>query len=317
MADFNTGVFKIPPTNTRLDDYLETYLSALGAIGRNIQTIRGYRKRLTDFCNWVGNQGIDSAAAITRADIMSYVEQLCEANEYKPATMNAVLTSIRAYFFWLFEEGRLSVNPAKSLHGFSRDTPPRWLNKNERYRVIRIAKAETEERNKLIVLTLLLSGMRGEELINLRPEDVIIGVGGKGAFAIRRSSGRGRVLPIHRQLQQPLAKYLVTQRDMADWVFGSQRSEKLTIRGLQHICKQIGERANVPDLSPQVLRHTFGHDMVAAGVSVYQVMKMLGATYQAVTLYLPEEQPNTLEDLQGAVESLNVPKSVLELKEST
>ncbi len=315
MTDFNIFGFPIPPSDaSSLDDYLEAYLGTLGAIGRNIQTIRGYRKRLTDFCSWVANQGIDSAAAITTADITDYCGRLSEANGYKPATMNAVLTSIRAYFSWLCEEGWLSDNPAESLHGVPRDTAPRWLDKNERYRVIRTAKAEDDERNKLVILTLLLSGMRGDELLNLRPDDVIIGAG-EGTFVIR--GDYPRMIPIHKQLQQPLGKYIIEERAMADWVFGSQRSEKLTIRGLQHICKQIGEKAGVRDLSPQVLRHTFGHDMVTARVSAYQVMSMLGARYEAVTLYLPEAHQKALKDPQSAVELLNPTKEELELEEST
>lgn len=273
-------------TDFRLDKFVGRYLDVLGATGLNIRTIDGYRKRLNNFCHWLGNQGLNVAHEITTSDISGYLDELRDDLGYKPATINAVLTAIRAYLAWLCEEGLLSENVALIIQWQPRDRPVRWLDKNERYRVIRAAKAESDKRNQLIIWTLLLSGMRGDELINLRPDDVLI-TANAGTFII--GGDHPRNLPIHSQLRQLLAEYLVTERATSDWLFGSQRSEKLTIRGLQYICRSVGDKAHVEGLTPQVLRHTFAHDLVEARVPLFHIADILGAHVKTVLPYPRED----------------------------
>ncbi|WP_147512974.1 tyrosine-type recombinase/integrase, partial [Brevibacillus massiliensis] len=168
--------------------------------------------------------------------------------------------------------------------------------------VIRTALNEKNKRNGAIILTLLMAGLRAEEMINLRPEDVLISER-KGSIVVRAGKGnKRRVVPIPNDLRKCLGEYLVTENATGTWLFRSQRAEQLTYDGLYNLCVSIGKKANVEGLTPHVLRHTYGHDLVASGVRIDIVAKLMGHAKVDTTLIYT--QPGE-EELQNAVEKIS------------
>ncbi len=75
----------------------------------------------------------------------------------------------------------------------------------------------------------------------------------------------------------------------------------LTARSAQRVLQRYGRAAHIDDLTPHVLRHSFGKALIDAQVSIEQVAALLGhSNLNTTRLYLtPSEQ-----DLEQAVERM-------------
>lgn len=270
--------------------------------GCSTDTIKTYKAQLNKFFEWMAahNESV-KPEEITAIDAVEYRSHLQEQGR-KPATINTALRSIEAYCSWLVEEGRLSHNPLGKVKKIDQvQEVPKWLDKSEKYRLIRTAIHEKDKRNETIIFTLLLAGLRASELVRLVPEDIAIS-DRKGSITVRSGKGnKRRVVPIPKELRERFTDYLPT-RTASKWLFDSQRGEQLTYIGLYQLVDSIGKKAGIENLTPHILRHTYCHDLVSKGVAIEIVAKLAGhSKIETTMLYtLPGEQ-----EMQAAVEKLN------------
>lgn len=124
-------------------------------------------------------------------------------------------------------------------------------------------------REKLVVWTLLDTGLRIGELCSLRREDIHwqedrMVVWGKGGPYGKR--GKRRIVPLTHRAKRLLEMHLIT----ADRI-------GLTVRTAQRIVKRVADRAIITKpVSPHVLRHTFAVNCVQRGISTASLKKILG-----------------------------------------
>jgi site-specific recombinase XerD len=199
------------------------------------------------------------------------------------------------------EEGYITHNPLAKVRKVEQvKSTPKWLDKSEKYRLIRSTLRVKSKRDRLIIFTLLLSGLRVSELVSLKPDDILLGER-KGTITVIGKGNKRRTVPIPKDLREYFADYLI---DIAgtEWLFGSQRGERLTVKGVQHLCAAMGMKAGIEDLTPHVLRHTYCHDLVSKGVNIEMVAKLAGhAKLETTMIYTqPGEQ-----EMQAAVEKLS------------
>lgn len=286
------------------DDMINKYFNHLLTTGKSDNTIKTYRRQLTSFFTWLeSNSDCNDPKSITSIDAVEYRRYLQETKKLKPASVNTALATIEAFCIWMQKEGYMNHNPLADVKRVEQvQEAPKWLSKNEKYRVIRTALNEKNKRNAVIILTLLMTGLRAEELINLQPEDVLISER-KGSLIVRAGKGnKRRVVPIPNDLRKCLGEYLVTENATGTWLFRSQRADQLTYDGLYNLCVTIGKKANVEALTPHILRHTYGHDLVVSGVRIDIVAKLMGHSKIDTTLIYT--QPGE-EELQNAVEKIS------------
>src|SRR5262249_47042347 len=133
----------------------------------------------------------------------------------------------------------------------------------------RLANACATPEEKLVVWTLLDTGLRVSELCGLRPENIAwqsreLRIKGKGGPHGTRS--KQRVVPMSprvRPLREPYFAYKNA------WFIGQRQAQKLV--------KKVANRAKVSrDVTPHVLRHTFATLALQKGISLAAVKKILG-----------------------------------------
>jgi site-specific recombinase XerD len=281
---------------------IDEYLAALKGIGKSEQTIKTYRSQLQKFMKWLAeNGGADDPKQITSIDVVEYRTYLQEVRGLKPASINTALAAIDAFCTWMLDEGFINHRPLAKVRKVEEvQEAPKWLDKSEKYRLIRMALSEKSKRNKAIIFTLLLAGLRVSELVSLRPEHIVISER-KGTITVTGKGNKRRTVPMPKELRECLSDYLVDNAG-AQWLFGSQRGEQLTVKGVQHLCSVIGKKAGIAKLTPHMLRHTYCHDLVRQGVAIEIVADLAGhSKIETTRLYtLPGEQ-----EKQAAVEKLS------------
>lgn len=282
---------------------IEPYLDSLVAQGKSAATLRTYRTQLNLFARWLDEKGYENdLTKVSQVDVADYRQHLADKGRL-PRSINTALASIDAFYNWLHEEGRIPFNPAARVKRAKQvNEPPKWLTRSERARLIRTAEHEKDMRNTVLVLTCLLAGLRASEVCDLKHEDIIIGER-KGSIVVRNGKGsKRRVVPIERDLREWLAKYMTERHVSGEWLFPSQRGERLTYDGLHAVCVTVGDRAKIDGLTPHTLRHTFGHELASRGVPLQVIATLMG--HDSINTTMIYTTPGA-DELQAAVDKLS------------
>jgi integrase/recombinase XerD len=142
-------------------------------------------------------------------------------------------------------------------------------------------------RDLLIVALMLFNGLRSREVLSLQLEDVSLS---EAQIRVLGKGRRQRVLPVKAETLRLLAVYLRTERPVtgSSSVFvalqGPTRGWPLTPAGLRTLFRYHRRTSQVPNANPHRFRHTFGADMVRAGVSLPALMHLLGHAHVQTTL---------------------------------
>jgi site-specific recombinase XerD len=166
-----------------------------------------------------------------------------------------------------------------------------WLSQAQVKAMMRTCGDDLTGRRDWIVLALLVgAGLRREELVNLRFEDIteqylpngkarmVLSVRGKGA--------KDRVVPISDNLAEGLAAWketvgggLVARSLGMSKILG----ESLSAIGVFDIVQKHGEAIGRSELAPHDLRRTFAQLAYQAGVPITQISTLLGHANVATT----------------------------------
>jgi site-specific recombinase XerD len=126
-----------------------------------------------------------------------------------------------------------------------------------------------------MIEVMMKAGMRVSELLDLMVGDVELAEVGQGDRA-RGKGGKYREVPLSKEVRVALANYLqAREEDGSPRLFLGQRGP-LNVPGVQYLIAKYTYQARLQDVTPHTLRHTFGKNLVDAGVSLEQVAALLG-----------------------------------------
>jgi len=156
-------------------------------------------------------------------------------------------------------------------------------------------------RNEAIFSTLLFTGIRLSELINLRKHHVNLG---NNEILIFNGKGeKDRIVPILRQLKPILLAYEKAFQRLgtpSPWYFPSVKSEKrLTSKNIYSIFRKISQRSDIK-ITPHMFRHTFGRICIESKINMRVVQPVMGhsrlETTQIYTHVSTEASKNAMHD---------------------
>jgi len=179
---------------------------------------------------------------------------------------------------------------------------PKWLARREQYGLLRAVQKANRPRDEALIMLMLHTGLRVSEVSNLRIGDISISPR-KGAIMVRGGKGeKFRTVPLNSNVRNALKAYLSVRPSVNhDYLFVGQKGERLKPPGIYYVVKKYGYEARIDNISPHTLRHTFGKNLVDAGVALDRVATLLGhGSLNTTRIYTVPSQ----EDLQDAVESI-------------
>lgn len=269
------------------------------------RTTDSYRSDLLCFARWFATSiGEDfSAQGVTPTDLRDYKAYLVTVERRKPATVNRRLAALRRFFQWAKASGLTQEMPTDSVKGVqSVSRAPKSLEKREVDRLIRAAEKDEDKRNLAILQTLRHTGIRVGELCALKLGDIDISER-KGLLTVRSGKGsKYREVPLNNDARRTIDAYLVVRPKVSDdHLFIGQRSEGLKSQAVENVVRKYARIAGLADVTPHILRHSFGKHALDAGVNLVTVAKLLGhERLETTAIYT---QP-TQRDLEKAVERL-------------
>jgi integrase len=178
--------------------------------------------------------------------------------------------------------------------------PPRWLNLRQQRALLRAARRYGSARDLAVVQLLLNTGLRVEELIKLRWRDITLGQRG-GRLVVREGKGRKqRSVELNLDARQALRELQIMTPHQSPQVLHGKRGP-LTISGVQQSLAKLARLAGLDELSPHVLRHTFGKNLADQGVPIQVIADLMG--HESLETTRRYVQPGC-EDRAAAVERI-------------
>jgi integrase len=149
-------------------------------------------------------------------------------------------------------------------------------------------------RDLLLVGLMLLDGLRSCEVLALELEDLQLA---EGQMRVLGKGNKKRLLPLPPEILEVLGNYLRLERPLTNSpalfvsLKGRQRGQPLTAAGLRSLFRHHRVRSQVLHANPHRFRHSFGADMVRAGMSLPALQQLMGHSQIATTMLYVELAP--------------------------
>ena len=293
---------------------LDQFQNYLLDTDKSAMTIKGYVTDLKQFQKWLGFDR--SLETISSTDVRAYRDHLM-SRAASPNTISRHLASLASFGQWGADKVKLfPENPALHIEPVEVATlAPRWLDKNQKRKLLNTIENDLRNarekyprlwliryRDAVMVNTLLATGLRVGELCDLRISDLVLGER-KGSLMVRNGKGRKqRSVALMNETRKQLSEWLAVRPHVtSDRVFIGQRGEPVRPRIVQRIVARYAKDAELEDVTPHTLRHTFSKSLLDSGASLVEVSKLLG--HKSLDSTARYTQPSDME-LQDAVERM-------------
>jgi integrase len=294
-------------------------------------SLRAYGNTILHFVRWWQQQpGVDvrdfRADNFTESTLVDYVRaQVDQRPKPSPENINGRSGMLRRLFRFHFQQD-MPHAPYGIQRNWFRQTyrggrrpfatadlklkvPQRAIEPLTRDQVARFWHSFKTARDMAIVALMVLNGLRSREVLGLTLEDLLFS---EAQAHVRGKGGRARRAPLPPETIRLLQSYLKTERPLSNEprVFvclkGRSRGQAMTPAGLRSLFRHHRKTTDVHKANPHRFRHTFGSDMVRAGVSLPALMRLMGHAYiQTTLLYIQLSPQDVFAEYARAVERIS------------
>ncbi len=300
--------YRLCDGNGRELDWVNAFLDAQRIRQLSLRSLRAYAYDLLDFARWLEPRR-QPLAETTESTLVDYVRhQLEQHAKPTPQTVNHRLGAVRCLY--RFHYGR--DIPAGSFHfqrsyrtrsplGYGRPRRVVALGlrlKQDRRAIVPLSAEEVAKfwqsfrtfRDLALVGLMLLDGLRSCEVLGLQLEDLQLA---DGQMRLLGKGNKKRVVPLPPEILEVLGNYLRLERPLTNSpalfvsLKGHQRGQAMTPTGLRSLFRHHRLLSQVRHANPHRCRHTFGADMVRAGMSLPALQHFMGHSHiQTTMLYV-------------------------------
>lgn len=300
----------------KLEDLLEEMMFNDKARGLSAKTIKKHQKLLTLFFKELNRSGIYKVNDITPKDIRKFLIKKLEEGSSE-TYVNSHLRSIRAFFRYCVDEDYMEYdkNPCLRVKWVKeRQVVVQTFNDEEIKKMLAVAKKLTyfkpkrlskdcdglqtkftNQRDYLILLLLVDTGMRISEIMNLKVEEFH-----DNSIFIKNGKGKkDRIIHCSPLIYKEYLKYKrVSQiyfnsrniKEVENYVVLTKEGKKHNYILVERMLIKIGNKCNIREnirVSPHSFRHYFTQKLVRNHTDIYTIQQLLGhASIKTTEVYL-------------------------------
>jgi site-specific recombinase XerD len=222
------------------------------------RTVEWYNYTLTPLAASLGDRPVDQ---VTTADIESFLARMSPGRS--PRTLQSFYTAIVALCNWAVERGHLASNPTSPIHPPDPDRHRRHIPDYFSDAQIRALLAACQyRRDRAILLVLLDTGLRRNELLGLDVEDVDLQA---GFLLVHGKGNKDRYVPIGSRALAAVQEYLIGHPGRGP-LFLNRHHRRLRAGGLRSMLSRIKQRSGLGcRVHPHKFRHTFARAYLEHG----------------------------------------------------
>lgn len=205
------------------------------------------------------------------------------------STISRELVSLKNFYSFLQQQGRVSDNPALSIRPPKVEKKlPQVLTPGEMECLLAqpVCTDLKGFRDKAMLELLYATGIRVTEMVQLDVEAVNLEMG----FISCSCGGRERIIPIGKICTEALTEYLqrvrplLVKKPQETALFLNLSGQRITRQGFWKLLKQYAAEAGIQKtITPHTLRHSFAAHLLENGADIHSVQSMLGHADVATT----------------------------------
>lgn len=291
---------KVDHSPTTVPSEVQDFLLDRQANNVSPATLRWHTHALRHWLTFCEDNSITTTALVTPRHLRHFLVDL--AKRHNPGGVSNIYRSVKAFVRWYAAEYQplgwtdplakvrtptvpdeiLSPVPAADVQAMLARCTPRTF---------------TGERDRALLLLLLDTGVRRQEVLDLNIGDVNLET---GAVLVRQGKGRkGRTVFVGARARRALLSYYRmrgnTDPDTPLWL--TDEGNRLTITGLREILRRRARSANVAVPTPHSFRRAFAINCLRNGMDLVTLQRLMGhASLAIITKYLQLVN----DDLQAA-----------------
>jgi site-specific recombinase XerD len=303
----STSPYRLVDERNREIAWANEFLDAQKLRQLSVRSLRAYAFDLLHLARWL-KPTHHSLGQLNQSLLLQYVRhQLDHAPQPTPQTINHRLCVLRAVYRHHYGQeipGKAYFQrtyTTRSSLGYGRRQPKITTNLRLRQprrvivplssqQVARFWKGFRSFRDLAIIALMLLDGLRSCEVLQVQLEDLSLS---DARLRVRGKGRKERSLPLPADTLQVLQNYLHLERPLTNSSLlfvslkGRRRGQPMTAAGLRSLFRHHRLISRVPQANPHRFRHSFGADMVRAGMSLPALMHLMGhANIHTTMLYV-------------------------------
>ena len=266
------------PDSESLESF-ENYLATVKKSSAN--TISSYMRDVRQLHDYLSSHTDEELDTATESELESYVSWL-RGNGKSAATVSRCIASLKCFYAYLVNLGRMEENPASAL------VPEKTTQKLPQILTSKEVELLLEQpecvdmkgyRDRAMLELLYATGIRVSELISLNVGDVNVAAG-----IIRcTSKGKERFIPLYPAAIKAISEYVEFIRPQMiaapdeESLFVNVSGERMSRQGFWKIIKCYQAKAHIEkDITPHTLRHSFAAHLLENGADIHSIQEMLG-----------------------------------------
>ena len=250
-------------------DFVAKFVSSKRLEGCSEKSLFYYENTIVRTLNVIGK----NLKHICTDDLRNYLTDYQKSNDVSKVTIDNIRRILSTFFSWLEDENYILKSPARRIHKVKATISIKNTFTDEEIELMR--DACNNERDLTILDMLASTGMRVGEMVNLKKSDinsierecVVLGKGDKQ-----------RTVYFDARTKVHLQKYLLARNDNVEALFVSFKNHQkaLGIGGIEHLIKNLGQKAGVFKAHPHKFRRTLATGAIDKGMPIEQVQQLLG-----------------------------------------
>ena len=260
-----------------LGSLLEKMKKRLSVSNHSEQTIVNYLRSVEYLCKHTGKHPRDTEID----EIIDYLYQLQYHKFRAWRTIKIYVAGLRWYYSHILEQEKLAF---QIPYPKEEQDLPVVLSRKELFKLFSNCE---NIKHKLMLSMLYASGLRRNELLNLRIENIETN-DGKFRIRINRSKGnKDRYTVLSKKLLSELRAYYQAFKPK-DYLFnGRIKGRPMTASGLAHALKMANKKSGVKRINLHILRHCFASHALEDGMNLRTLQDILGhASIKTTMIYL-------------------------------
>ena len=246
---------------TALDIFIKTL--QLKAYSHN--TIKTYRTEFGVLLKLLRNHSVND---LREGHIKSYILFLLQKKKYSESQAHTAINAIKFYFEKVLNRPQIVVH-------IPRPKKPWQLPKvHAPEQVKKIIGATNNEKHKTMMMLAYASGLRLQEIINLKITDIN---SARMVIEVRRGKGKkDRQVVLSEKLLEQLRKYFRMYKPK-NWLFEGRPGEQYGYRTLQEVFGNAKEKAGIKMAGGiHTMRHSFATHLLENGTDLRLIQELLG-----------------------------------------
>ncbi len=260
----------------------------------------------SEFRSFLKFSNVDSVGQVNRTVIEDWILKGKLENKWSAKTVKTRLQALSLFLDWCVREKYMKENFVKDIPKPKLPTRiPKNLTKDEAMLLLDWTKNFPYDykfertRAVAIIATFIYTGVRKEELRNLRFQD--IDLENKTLFVFSGKGDKDRIVPLHSNLIFSLEQYLKDRKRLkkcCPYFFTAMRQDsRMGDCVIKRLISKIRDKSKI-DFHPHILRHTFATLMLDGGCNLYALSRMLGhSDIKTTTIYLTASKAHLQEQI--------------------